>query len=198
MRKQKEKHTSLSLAEISSQLLPSLSFTSDATLDIFEAADVFVRAFDAVVIAVEPINEFVVNEVTVDGIGTMSSSSSSSSPKCSIVSRLFSTIDTGDERFDVDCISLVVSILSSLISSLLLFSDLLLIIGLPLLLASDIAGDANDGGAKQPFCIDEFWDEILVDDNCSFNVFTSFSASVALCKESMKEKKNHKTLTMSL
>lgn len=157
MRKQKEKHTSLSLAEISSQLLPSLSFTSDATLDIFEAADVFVRAFDAVVIAVEPINEFVVNEVTVDGIGTMSSSSSSSSsPKCSIVSRLFSTIDTGDERFDVDCISLVVFILSSLISSLLLFSDLLLIIGLPLLLASDIAGDANDGGAKQPFCIDEF------------------------------------------
>lgn len=182
MRKQKEKHTSLSLAEISSQLLPSLSITSDATLDIFEAADVFVRAFDAVVIAVEPINEFVVNEVTVDGIGTMSSSSSSSSPKCSIVSRLFSTIDTGDERFDVDCISLVVSILSSLISSLLLFSDLLVIIGLPLLLASDIAGDANDGGAKQPFCI-EFWDEILVDDNCSFNVFTSFSASVALCKE---------------
>lgn len=136
--------------------MPSLSFTSDATLDNFEAADVFVRAFDAaVVIAVEPINEFVVNEVTVDGIGT-TSSSSSSSPKCSIVSRLFSTIDTGDERFDVDWISLAVSILSSLISSLLLFSDLLLIIGLPLLLASDIAGDANDGGAKQPFCIDEF------------------------------------------
>lgn len=147
--------TFLSLAEISSQLLPSLSFTSDATLDNFGVADVFVRTFDAVVIAVEPINELVVDELTVDGIGTMSSSSSSSA-KFSMVSRLFSTIDTGDDRFEVDCCSLFVSILSSLMSSLLLFSDLLLIIGFPLLLHSDIAGDASDGGAKQPFCIDEF------------------------------------------
>lgn len=93
--------TSLSLAEISSQLLPSLSFTSDATLDNFEAANVFVRAFVAVVIAVDAISELVVDEVTADGIGTTSSSSSSSA-KFSIVSRCFSTIDTGDDRFDVD------------------------------------------------------------------------------------------------
>lgn len=172
----KTKLTSLSLAEISSQLLPSLLFTSD-----FAAADVFVRAFDAVVIAVEPISELVVDELTVDGIGTMSSTSSSSA-RFSIVSRLFSTIDTGDDRFEVNWLSLFVSILSSLTSSLLLFSDLLLIIGFPLLLHSDIAGDASDGGAK-PFCMDEFWDEIFVDDNCSFNELTSFSASVALCKK---------------
>lgn len=172
--------TSLSLAEISSQLLPSLSFTSDATLDNFEeAANVFVSAFDAVVIAVDAISELVVDEVTLDGLIGTTSSSSSSSARFSIVSRLFSTIDTGDERFDVDWFSLVVSILSSLSSSLLLFSDL--IAGFPLLLHSDIAGDASDGGAKQPFCR-EFCDEILVDDNCSFNVLTSFSANVALCK----------------
>lgn len=71
------------------------------------------------------------------------------------------------------------SILSSLRSSLLLFNDFM---GFPLLLHSDIAGDASDGGAKQPFCSDEFCDEIFVDDNCSFNEFTSFSANVALCK----------------
>lgn len=96
----KMKFTSLSLAEMSSKILPSLSFTSEARHDNFEAADVFVSAFDAVVIAVEPISELVVDEVTV-GIGTMSSSSSSSA-RFSIVSRLFSIIDTGDDRFDLN------------------------------------------------------------------------------------------------
>lgn len=88
---------------------------------------------------------------------------------------------------------------SSISSHLLLFNDLELINGFPLLLQSDIVGEASDDGAKQPFCIDvfvadanAFCDEILVDDNCSFNELTSFSASVALCTQ--KKKKSRKCI----
>lgn len=56
-----------------------------------------------------------------------------------------------------------------------------------------MVGEASDdGAAKQPFCVaatvllpdnnavDAFVDEIFVDDSCSFKVFISFSANVAL------------------
>lgn len=80
-------------------------------------------------------------------------------------------------------------------SHLLLFNDLLQINGVPLLLQSDIVGEASDDGARQPFCMDAvfvaaanaFCGEMLVDDNCSFNVLTSFSANVALCEFSSAE-----------
>lgn len=102
-----------------------------------------------------------------------------------------------------DSCSLVVSILlSSMSSHLLLFNDLLQINGVPLLLQSDIVGEASDDGARQPFCMDAvfvaaanaFCGEMLVDDNCSFNVLTSFSANVALCEKWENERQTYTLL----
>lgn len=49
-----------------------------------------------------------------------------------------------------------------------------------------MVGEESDWAAIElpPFCFvvavaDEFGNEIVVDDSCSFNVFTSFSANVA-------------------
>lgn len=67
----------------------------------------------------------------------------------------------------------------------------------PLPLQSDMVGEASDCDATKfpPFSLmlavaDKFGDEIEVDDNCSFNVFTSFSANVALCKNEEKTNSN--------
>lgn len=67
----------------------------------------------------------------------------------------------------------------------------------PLPLQSDIVGEAS-GAAKQPFCaivlFVEFDADMFVDDNCSFNVFTSFSANVALYELKKIEKTKIVTL----
>ena len=59
----------------------------------------------------------------------------------------------------------------------------------------------GDGG-DVPFCVIAVVDvefdnvvfvcvlDVVVDVNCSFNVFTSFSANVALCKKKEEEEKN--------
>lgn len=66
----------------------------------------------------------------------------------------------------------------------------------------------GDGG-DVPFCVIAVVDvefdnvvfacvlDVAVDVNCSFNVFTSFSANVALCKW-MEEKNEHKLLCRTL
>lgn len=82
---------------------------------------------------------------------------------------------------------------------MLLLSNLLLILLLSLLSDSNESGVVDGDGGDVPFCVIVvvacvFESAVfgcvfdgVVDVNCSFNVFTSFSANVALCKE----KENH-------
>lgn len=170
--------------------------------------------FDAVaeveVIVVDPMIEFVADDVACadgsvvaadDNVIWMSSSSSFSRSSSTLLMTSFvSTIETGVER------PLMLFRCSSL-DSIILFSPTVVApssgrrrairvftMPAPLPLQSDMVGEASDWAPIKwpPFCFavadaDEFGDKIVVDDSCSFNVFTSFSANVARCKS--KEKK---------
>ena len=81
---------------------------------------------------------------------------------------------------------------------LLLFSNLLLLL-LSLLSDSNDNGVVDGEGGDVPFCViavvDVVFDNVVfvcvfdVAVNCSFNVLTSFSASVALCVKTYKKRK---------
>lgn len=83
---------------------------------------------------------------------------------------------------------------------LLLFSNLLLLL-LSLLSDSNDNGVVDGEGGDVPFCViavvDVVFDNVVfvcvfdVAVNCSFNVLTSFSASVALCVKTYKRKKTY-------
>lgn len=86
---------------------------------------------------------------------------------------------------------------------LLLFSNLFVVVVLVLSLLSDNRdnGVVDGDGGDVPFCVivlveivfdnDVFVSVLDVAVNCSFNVLTSFSASVALYKEGKSKKKKY-------
>jgi hypothetical protein len=82
---------------------------------------------------------------------------------------------------------------------LLLFNNLLFVLLLSLLSDDSSDNGVVDGeGGDVPFCVivlvEFVFDNVVfvcvvdVEVNCSFNVFTSFSASVALCKKNKNKK----------
>lgn len=87
---------------------------------------------------------------------------------------------------------------------LLLFSNLLLVLWLSLLSDKSDSGVVEGDGGDVPFCVivvavvefdNVVFDcvvDVVVDVNCSFNVFTSFSANVALWR--WKKEEERKTL----
>lgn len=196
--------TSLSLAAVSSQ---SASISLLLLVDLVVVVNIL-TPFDAVteveVIVVDPMIEFVCADgsvVATDGsvIWMSSSSSSSRSSSTLLMTSFVSTIETGVERplRLFRCSSLDSNILFSptvvVPSSGRRRTIRVLTMPAPLPLQSDMVGEASEWVPIKwpPFCFaaadaDEFGDKIVVDDSCSFNVFTSFSANVARCESKEK------------